>query len=206
MDAHPDVADPFTKVTFPLVSGRWKGTSMKRLHHTSNEGYGGRNPRDNVGVCRNLIEATDFQFCCCYFFCSHLQYVERTFIGYQMSSEACGKRTVEKPRSSWTRAEFKLLGLTHPLRETKPPENEKWNQSNWYSLLWTWMFECHIAYTCTESAKRNEKHHVIICLYFVFSINVGTLLLIFFFSNVNYMLIYCVDSLVHLFHCMPTEV
>ena len=51
--------------------------------------------------------------------------------------------------------------------------------------------------------KRNEKHHVIICIYFIFSINVAKLLL--FFSIVNYMLIYCVVSLVHLFHCMQTE-
>lgn len=32
-----------------------------------------------------------------------------------------------------------------------------------------------------QKKERNERHHVIICLYFVFSINVGTLLLIFFF-------------------------
>lgn len=44
------------------------------------------------------------------------------------------------------------------------------------------MSECHNAYTCTYSAKEMKKRrHVIICLYFVFSITVVTLLLIFLF-------------------------
>lgn len=55
------------------------------------------------------------------------------------------------------------------------------NQWNWYSLLWTWMSECHIAHICTESAKETKWHRVITCFCFVFSIIVGTLLLILFF-------------------------
>lgn len=38
MDTHPVVTDPVTQATFPLVSGLWKGTSRKRLHHTYYKG------------------------------------------------------------------------------------------------------------------------------------------------------------------------
>lgn len=36
MDTRPVGTDPFTRVTFPLVSGLWMRTPMKRLHHTYN--------------------------------------------------------------------------------------------------------------------------------------------------------------------------
>lgn len=138
-------------------------------------------------VCARISLKRSSNFCCCYFFRSHLQYVGQIFVFFFFNW--LPTKTLNEVRVEWTAdAEDRFepgglqTGWTHSLgaEGKKEPLESQINKfinkrgvksiKNWYLLLWTWMSECYIAFPCTYSANKMKDGVMWLFAYILYSV------------------------------------